>query len=66
MFERLVSLLNNEDAFRLIEKGFNGQAKLDEFFRLPTLSIFTKMPNVDENESTEQSLEDIPLAKDDN
>lgn len=65
MFERLVSLLNDKDAFRLIESGFNGQAKLDEFFRLPTLSIFTKKHSVVEKESTRQSLEDKQPSMDD-
>lgn len=46
MFERLVSLLNDENAFRLIEKEFNGMVKLDEYFRSPTLSIFQRRTNL--------------------
>lgn len=63
MFERLVSLLNDDNAFRLIEKDFNGKAKLDEYFRSPTLSIFVKKESLTNNENiTEQSLEDKLLA----
>jgi len=66
MFERLVRLLNDENAFKLIEKRFNGTAKLDEYFRLPTLSIFQRRSDLRlDKKIIEPSHEDKPLAKDD-
>lgn len=62
--ERIEQLIN----FRLIEPGFDGTAKLNEFYRSPTLSIFLKKPKgkkEDAIKSTEQSPLDKQPAKDD-
>jgi hypothetical protein len=62
--DRFVSFLNKIKNFRLVEKGFDGNEKLNAYYRLPTLSIFKRKEELIEKETDLVNEEIIVLDED--